>query len=110
MIFDESSESFKRCNCLPSCNSIDYNIEVRFQSFKQENNSAKERASMTIYFADDEFIVLRRFARYEFVNFISHIGGILGLFLGVSVLSAVEVFYFFVIRLINSLWWKEIHF
>jgi acid-sensing ion channel, other len=29
MVYDESSESFKRCNCLPSCNSIDYNIEVQ---------------------------------------------------------------------------------
>jgi acid-sensing ion channel, other len=103
MVYDESSESFKRCNCLPSCNSIDYNIEVRFQDFKQENDSVEEKASMTIYFDDDEFIVLRRYASYEFVNFISHIGGILGLFLGVSILTAVEVFYFFVIRSINSL-------
>jgi acid-sensing ion channel, other len=80
---------------------------VRFQGFKQENESVQEKASMTIYFDNDEFIVLRRYASYEFVNFISHIGGILGLFLGVSVLTAVEVFYFFVIRLINSLWWTE---
>jgi Amiloride-sensitive sodium channel len=107
MVADESSETFKLCNCLPSCNSIDYNIEVRYEDFRQQNDSAKEHSSMTIYFADDEFIVLRRYASYELVNFVSHIGGLLGLFLGVSVLTAVEVFYFFVIRLLNNLWWNE---
>jgi acid-sensing ion channel, other len=62
---------------------------------------------MSIYFADDEFIVLKRSATFGTVTFLSNIGGLLGLFLGVSVLSAVEVFYFFVIRFINNLWWSQ---
>lgn len=65
------------------------------------------RSMTTFYLADDEFIVYRRFANFGNVNLVANIGGLLGLFLGVSVLSVVEVFYFFVIRLINNLWWKE---
>jgi acid-sensing ion channel, other len=62
---------------------------------------------LEIYFANDEFIVYRRYAAFGAVTFLSNIGGLLGLFLGASFLSAVEVFYFFVIRLINNSWWKN---
>ena len=31
----------------------------------------------------------------------------IGRMLGASVLSVVEIFYFFVIRLMNNLWWKN---
>jgi Amiloride-sensitive sodium channel len=71
-----------------------------------ENNSEVEKASMSVYFADNEFIVMKRYASFGTVTLLSNIGGLLGLFLGASFMSFVEVFYFFVIRLINNLWWK----
>jgi acid-sensing ion channel, other len=105
-MFDESSPQVQQCDCLPSCNSIDYNINVHFEKFKTENGSKEERASMSVYFADDEFIVMKRYASFGTVTLLSNVGGLLGLFLGASVMSFIEIFYFFVIRLVNNLWWK----
>jgi Amiloride-sensitive sodium channel len=80
---------------------------MHFEKFMRDNGSEGERASMSIYFADNEFIVMRRYASFRTVTFLSNIGGLLGLFLGASVMSFIEVFYFFVIRLVNNFWWKE---
>jgi acid-sensing ion channel, other len=106
-MFDESSPSVRQCDCLPSCRSIDYNINVHFEKFKTENESDVERASLSVYFADEEFIVMRRYASFGTGTLLSNIGGLLGLFLGASVMSFIEVFYFFTIRLFNNLWWKK---
>jgi acid-sensing ion channel, other len=106
-MFDESSPQVQQCDCLPSCSSIDYNIRLHFEKFKPENGSVVEKSSMSVYFADDEFIVIRRYASFGTVTLLSNVGGLLGLFLGASVMSFIEIFYFFVIRLVNNLWWKE---
>jgi acid-sensing ion channel, other len=92
------------CKCFPACTSIEFaikNYEERTKS-KDEHNS-----SLTIQFASDEFIVYRRYASLGTVTLLSNIGGLLGLFLGLSALSVVEIFYFFVIKFISNLWWKE---
>lgn len=39
-----------------------------------------------------------------YINFIGNIGGILGLFLGASIISMFEIFYFFIIRLYVDRW------
>jgi acid-sensing ion channel, other len=106
VMHDEDSQNVKQCDCLPSCSSIDYNTNVYVEKFKAENNSEVDRASMSVYFADDEFIVMRRYASFGTAALLSNIGGLLGLFLGASVMSFIEVFYFFVIRLVNNLWWN----
>lgn len=107
-IHDEESEAFKSCGCLHACNSIEYNFDIYYENIKNQTADGNTtRSSLSIYFADDEFIVLKRYASFGTVTLLSNIGGLLGLFLGVSVLSLVEVFYYFVIRLINNLWWKE---
>lgn len=106
-IFNEMSETFKACDCLPSCNSINYNYNLFFEDLRNQTDDNVTRSSMSIYFADDEFIVLKRFATFGTVSLLSSIAGMLGLFLGVSVLSIVEVFYFFVIRFINNFLLKE---
>jgi acid-sensing ion channel, other len=101
-MFNEESNAFKTCDCLPSCNSIDYSYNFFIENINKKNEN--NLSTVSIYFADDEFIVLKRSATFGTVTLLSNIGGLLGLFLGVSVLSAVEVFYFFVIRFINNLW------
>jgi Amiloride-sensitive sodium channel len=106
ILFDESSPQVQQCDCLPSCSSINYNTNVHFEKFSAENNNEVEKSSISVYFDDDEFIVMRRYARFGIVTLLSNVGGLLGLFLGASVMSFIEVFYFFVIRLVNNLWWK----
>jgi acid-sensing ion channel, other len=97
----------QNCNCLPSCNSIIYHFNSHFKRSTTQNDSDEVIGTMSVYFADEEFLVLRRYASQGVNTLLSHIGGLLGLFLGASVLSVIEIFYFFVIRLINNLWWKK---
>jgi acid-sensing ion channel, other len=103
-----NSEILKSCDCLPECNSIEYEFEVREAKLLQENETDQLTASVSVYFGDDEYIAYRRYASYGTVTFLSNIGGLLGLFLGMSMLSIIETIYFFTLRFINDLWHTEI--
>lgn len=56
-------------------------------------------AALNVFFKDNEFVALKRFQLYGSVDFLANCGGLLGLFVGVSVLSIIEVFYYFILRL-----------
>lgn len=104
---EKSAELVESCGCLPECNKIEYNFEVITE--KRVWSAHKDfftNISASIYFADDEFLAYRRFESYGTVSLLSTIGGLLGLFLGISVLSVVEVVYFITLRLFNDLWLK----
>lgn len=60
------------------------------------------RSEVTIFFKDDDFIFSKRSELYSFTDFIANFGGILGLFLGVSILSIVEIIYFMAFREISD--------
>ena len=60
------------------------------------------RSSVTIFFKDDDFIFSKRSELYSFTDFIANFGGILGLFLGVSILSIVEIIYFMAFRQLDD--------
>lgn len=108
VISDINSEAFKSCDCLPSCNYIDFKFELFFEnSIEPRRKENITSSSLSIYFSEDEFLVFKRFTSFGAVTLVSNIGGLLALFLGVSLLSAVELFYYFVIRFINNLWWNE---
>lgn len=107
---DEDTELFKSCDCLPSCNSIDYDTNINFERFIPEETMIGvniTRGTSMFYFADEDFVAFKRSATFGTVTLLSNIGGMLGLFLGISVLSVVEIFYFFVIRFFNNLWWRK---
>lgn len=106
-LIDEESQTFKSCGCLESCNTIEYTVDRLSSYISHSYNGSFYRGLGTFRFASDEFIARKRTASYGMVGLLSNIGGILGLFLGMSVLSVVEAFYFFVIRFISDLWWKE---
>jgi acid-sensing ion channel, other len=106
-VTNEESKTFQLCDCLPSCNSIDYHHNVYLEDINNTQGEVVESSQTSFSFDDDEFIVYKRSASFGNVDLMSNIGGLLVLFLGISVLSIVEVFYFFVIKFINNLWWKE---
>jgi Amiloride-sensitive sodium channel len=91
------------CGCLPTCSSIYYSFQHNTEGI---NYGEGINSTLTIQFAEDEFIVYRRYASFGTVTLLSNIGGLLGLFVGLSALSAVEIFYFFVIKFFNDLWWR----
>ena len=49
----------------------------------------------------------KRCASHGIVRIVSNIGGVLGFFLGISLLSIIETIYFFTLRFINDLWIKK---
>lgn len=55
---------------------------------------------LTILFKESHVMALRRLEQYGVTDFIGNCGGILGLFLGVSLLSIFEIIYYATIRLI----------
>ena len=97
---DQSLNDKKKCNCLPSCTSIEYSADVsqgdlyfsefqeylknRTSHFDQSNNAygvGDYKTSVQIYFKDNNFIALKRSELYGLTDFLSNCGGLLGLFM-----------------------------
>lgn len=56
-------------------------------------------STITIFFREQQIPVLKRVEVYSYTDFLAICGGLLGLFLGVSVLSIVEFLYYSTLRL-----------
>lgn len=72
------------------------------QTFDNGSTETFELGTLSFSFDADEYTALKRSATYGTVSFLSNFGGLLGLFLGMSALSVIEVFYFFGIRIISN--------
>lgn len=57
----------------------------------------------SVFFKDEQFIPSKRSELYGRTDFLANCGGLLGLFMGVSLLSIVEVIYYFTLRLCCTL-------
>lgn len=55
-------------------------------------------SSVRVSFKDEQYSVIKRADRYGLLEFISSSGALAGLFLGASLLSMVELIYFFTLR------------
>uniref|UniRef100_A0A182T5M0 Pickpocket n=1 Tax=Anopheles maculatus TaxID=74869 RepID=A0A182T5M0_9DIPT len=101
------------CNCLPACIFLEYKTEISqahfewrrlvntIHLFEREMNHS-EMSSLLIYFKEAQFISIKRNQLFGVNDFIANCGGILGLFMGVSLLSIVEILYYFTLKpLIN---------
>uniref|UniRef100_A0A8W7P0K3 Pickpocket n=1 Tax=Anopheles coluzzii TaxID=1518534 RepID=A0A8W7P0K3_ANOCL len=97
-----------RCNCLPACSSISYDVETTQTTLDLEKfmrvNHVYDRSdnfyitTIAIYFKESYFITSKRSELYGWVDFLANCGGLLGLFMGVSILSLLEICYFIAIR------------
>lgn len=91
--FDDNNNFTDKC--LPACNSISYDVQL----FNENVNSANsydivfDRIKIDIAFNAEQYFPLRRSELNSFNDFISNCGGILSLFMGVSMLSIVEILY-----------------
>ncbi|XP_053658997.1 pickpocket protein 28-like [Anopheles marshallii] len=113
------TEMVKRCNCLPACSSVHYDAEVTqttldMESFLRAHKDLQPDAfndfmltTVAIYFKESYFITSKRSELYGWVDFLANCGGLLGLFMGVSFLSLLEIFYFLTIRPFSAR--KKIH-
>lgn len=55
-------------------------------------------ARLSIFFKENQFITSKRSELYGLTDFLANCGGLLGLFAGVSILSTIEILYFYTIR------------
>ncbi|XP_055840691.1 pickpocket protein 28-like [Episyrphus balteatus] len=91
-------------SCLPTCFDIKYKAEIEHQVPYDHNYTQDTRLTeITIKFEDDVINGLTRSELYSTIDFIANCGGLLGLFMGVSVLSVFEILYFFTIRVLWNL-------
>lgn len=74
-------------------------VILSFLSFLFFVSIRKQFARVFISFKENQFFASRRSELYGKIDFIASIGGIMGLFMGVSLLSIVEFFYFGTLRL-----------
>ncbi|XP_022910283.2 pickpocket protein 28-like [Onthophagus taurus] len=106
---NDSKSNMDSCNCLPACTSIDYNTETsqselyydgdQHKAISSTNFSNDDDYSMLIvYFKEYQFIPSERSELYGIVDFVANIGGLLGLFIGCSVISVMEIVYFLSLR------------
>uniref|UniRef100_A0A182SYF3 Pickpocket n=1 Tax=Anopheles maculatus TaxID=74869 RepID=A0A182SYF3_9DIPT len=108
-IVDKSRDYRAKCNCLPACTSVQYDAEISqadldwkslFAAFRQSlgEQDGAQFARLTIYFKEAQFITSKRSELYGVTDFLANCGGLLGLFMGVSLLSLAELIYFCSIR------------
>ncbi|KAK7583871.1 hypothetical protein V9T40_004834 [Parthenolecanium corni] len=114
----------RRCNCLPSCTTLQYESNVRkvsyiarpsLKSTSQDENITdtppdldsndalngsrlKFDCIFTVYYRDRNTLGIVRVGLITFSDFLGNIGGILGLFLGFSWISLLEIIHFLILR------------
>ncbi|CAB3239600.1 unnamed protein product [Arctia plantaginis] len=112
MVEIEATDPNRTCRCLPSCNSVDYEAEILKTDYNLKDllqvvynvrnltvDDDTQYSKLEMYFKRSRFVSMHRSELFGLTDFLANIGGLLGLFLGFSFLSLVELFYFLTLRL-----------
>ncbi|XP_070505969.1 pickpocket protein 28-like [Chironomus tepperi] len=78
------------CGCLPSCTDIKYKV-IKKEKKSEYIHDTLMYASIKVIFADSQIEKTSNYVTYEMENFIFDVGGLIGLFLGSSILSVLEL-------------------
>ncbi|XP_045774541.1 pickpocket protein 28-like [Maniola jurtina] len=109
---DEAIQIADACNCLPACTSITYDTEVIqtelhkderdtlvFRNDSNGGHMAQSKVSeVVLYFKRPLFDIAKRSELYGTSDILASCGGLLGLFMGFSVINIVEILYFCILR------------
>jgi acid-sensing ion channel, other len=105
----KSNGTAESCNCLPTCNSLSYNLEYLYTEIKANGNEANDnetrkldQITINFRFKDADFLPQQRYRQLTILGLISESAGLLGLYCGVSLLTIVELVYFLTFRPITS--------
>ncbi|XP_011498486.1 PREDICTED: sodium channel protein Nach [Ceratosolen solmsi marchali] len=99
----------KPCGCLFDCSIYRYPVDAsegiidteQFYGDRiKESSSLKNYSVVNIFYVDFISTQYRREVYYNWKNFFASFGGLLGLSVGFSLISAFELLYFFVVRVI----------
>ncbi|KAF2887502.1 hypothetical protein ILUMI_18671, partial [Ignelater luminosus] len=121
-LLNDANNTMINCNCLPSCTSLQYEVEISQSDWAWResfavlknlmgdkyseafSNIEKSRLSrLIVYFKEMQFLALERHELYGKTEFFSNTGGLLGLFIGFSITSAIEILYFLTLRIICNI-------
>ncbi|GLG96270.1 Sodium channel protein Nach [Gryllus bimaculatus] len=98
------------CGCIQTCTYLHYKVETSSGNLHQKNenishersNIEKEspisRSVISIYFEDSHYLPLERKPLRDTLDILANVGGFMGLCLGMSLLSVIELFYWILIR------------
>ncbi|XP_032312133.1 acid-sensing ion channel 2 [Drosophila ananassae] len=89
------------CGCLPSCN--DGDIQAVYEAISEFDKSTTTR-NITLSMPALPTDQFRRQALRSRLDVVVSMGGMLGLFLGASILSGIECIYYFTVRAFNNAW------
>ncbi|XP_055703450.1 pickpocket protein 28-like [Phlebotomus papatasi] len=109
LVFNNSSHS---CSCLPACYEIDYErrsstsplgvgkflLRENFLKKYSRDFAMDNIAVVHLYFVENTIHSYTKGELIGFTDFLSSTGGLLGLFMGFSVVSLVEMFYYISMR------------
>ncbi|KAG5668531.1 hypothetical protein PVAND_016469 [Polypedilum vanderplanki] len=90
------SDASSTCDCLDSCTNIEYDVEIEKTNavyLPSQHGFLKTYSFFTVEFPSHIIEENINFIGYTFQNFVADCGGLIGLFLGLSLLSIFEVFY-----------------
>lgn len=96
VFFDENEDGIV-CHCLPECSRIDYDLEI--SPVYDEKRVHADYVMLDLFYSSPNMIKYRTDRTFSFMDLIVGFGGIVSLFLGVSVLSGAEIMYFSTIAL-----------
>ena len=78
-------KSYIPCKCGRPCQETNYNAQIK------ETDTDRNTIILTFYFEKLQFTSSTEIASYDNTRFLADIGGIVGLLVGMSMLSVVEV-------------------
>ncbi|XP_017863369.1 PREDICTED: pickpocket protein 19 [Drosophila arizonae] len=88
------------CDCLNSCSQLIYDTIYSSSAMEpQELTADTISMHLDIFFQSSWYIKYQTHMRFTFVELLASFGGIIGLFLGASLLSAIELIYYATIGL-----------
>ncbi|VEN49184.1 unnamed protein product [Callosobruchus maculatus] len=113
LIEDKSKYSnLTQCDCLPMCTDITYKLELsqnpitfppafphHLQIMNGDWLDLTHFSILTLYFKNNHIETRERNELYSLSDVIANFGGLLGLFTGFSILSAIEIIYFLSLRI-----------
>ncbi|KOC70359.1 Sodium channel protein Nach [Habropoda laboriosa] len=79
------------CNCVPKCNVVTYQVGITENAEFYDTPVNLSVMNLIVEFPQ---VIYYRTMLYGFTDFLTSVGGAAGLFLGASVLSFVEIFYY----------------
>ncbi|XP_048507329.1 pickpocket protein 19-like [Athalia rosae] len=88
------------CSCLPECEVYDYMYQISHTALGKA--IASDTVLVDVHFASSTMIRYRTDMVHTPLDLLVSFGGVIGLFLGGSILSAVEIFYYLTVGIIRQ--------